>query len=880
MKVKFIKLITIGFSIIFLILLYLSFIGIETDKFNDQIIKKINEKDKRLNLSLQRIKLTLDPLNLKLDAKTIGAIIYYDNKPIELEYIKTKVSLNSLITNKLVSSQIEIATKSVFLKNLVEFIRATSNRPELFILETFIRKGNVILDLNLNFDEKGNIKNDYELRGILKDGKIKFLKNNEIENINFIFNIKKNNYLIEDLKLTTDDVNFYLNLLKINKKNDNYLFDGQIKNKDSVLSNKLLKMLNYNFKEFNIKDSTFSSSNDFKFELTNKFKVKNLSIKSDIEFDQIEYKNNLGLSDYFNDIPETVSLKNHNLKLKYQNDLLSVEGQGQIQIGKNYEKINYELNKKGKKYDFNTNFNVKNIDLKNQDFIKNYFPLLKDQFNLKNHKINIKYKNEKLVLNGEGGIKIDRGYDKLNYSLSKNNNDYEFKSSLNLKSIDLKNEAYLKNFFPEIKNFSKLKDHKINFKIKKNLFTISGEGKIKIHKVFEDIDYFVLNKDGDTNFDLNIALTNTDFNINEIKFKKNKKKITKLFTSGNLNKKQTLNLYKISLKEEDQNIQINNLVLGKNYLINKFEKATFDYSDIENKENQFVIQRDEKNNYRLNGLFFNANSLIESLLKDKQSNNKIKIFNNDITLNINLNEVNLDEVYILKNLQGLVIIKDNKVFNANLDANFGNNKNITFSINTNNNGQKITKLYSSKAKPFVNKYKFIKGFEEGDLELNSIKQNSKSITNLKINNFKLKEVPTLTKLLTLASLQGIADILTGEGIRFDEFEMKFNSEKDMMLIDEIYAIGPAISILMNGYIEQDKLISLRGTLVPATTINNTISKIPLLGKILVGDKTGEGVFGVSFKIKGPPKDLKTTVNPIKTLTPRFITRTLDKLKKN
>ena len=30
-----------------------------------------------------------------------------------------------------------------------------------------------------------------------------------------------------------------------------------------------------------------------------------------------------------------------------------------------------------------------------------------------------------------------------------------------------------------------------------------------------------------------------------------------------------------------------------------------------------------------------------------------------------------------------------------------------------------------------------------------------------------------------------------------------------MIIDEIYAIGPAISILMNGYIEKNKLISLR-----------------------------------------------------------------------
>ena len=101
-----------------------------------------------------------------------------------------------------------------------------------------------------------------------------------------------------------------------------------------------------------------------------------------------------------------------------------------------------------------------------------------------------------------------------------------------------------------------------------------------------------------------------------------------------------------------------------------------------------------------------------------------------------------------------------------------------------------------------------------------------------------------------------------------------------MRINELYAIGPSISILLEGYVEKDKLLSLRGTLVPATTINRTISSIPIIGDFLVGKKAGEGVFGVSFKIKGPPKDLETTVNPIKTLTPRFITRTLEKIKKN
>ncbi|MDC3069435.1 AsmA-like C-terminal region-containing protein, partial [Candidatus Pelagibacter sp.] len=181
---------------------------------------------------------------------------------------------------------------------------------------------------------------------------------------------------------------------------------------------------------------------------------------------------------------------------------------------------------------------------------------------------------------------------------------------------------------------------------------------------------------------------------------------------------------------------------------------------------------------------------------------------------------------------------------------------------------------------FVNRYDFIKGFEEGNLNFHSVKKGDNSNSKLVIDNFKVQEVPVLAKLLTLASLQGIADLLTGEGIRFSDFEMTFSNKNNLLRIEELYAIGPAISILMDGYIEKNELVSLRGTLVPATTINRTISSIPLIGNILVGKKVGEGVFGVSFKIKGPPKKLKTTVNPVKTLTPRFITRTIEKLKKN
>ena len=271
-------------------------------------------------------------------------------------------------------------------------------------------------------------------------------------------------------------------------------------------------------------------------------------------------------------------------------------------------------------------------------------------------------------------------------------------------------------------------------------------------------------------------------------------------------------------------------------------------------------------------------SIIGKLL-NSENNKKSEIFNKNLKLFFDVKKIYLDKNNVINNLKGFLTYNKNEISELILESKFSNQKNIKLTIK-NNGKEKITTLFSQEAKPLVDRYKFIKGFEGGELDFYSIKKDDITNSTLKIDNFKIQEIPVLAKLLTLASLQGIADLLTGEGIRFTDFEMKFLSNDKLMTIEELYAIGPAISILMDGYIESEKLVSLRGTLVPATTVNRTISSIPLIGDILVGKKVGEGVFGVSFKVKGPPNDIVTTVNPIKTLTPRFITRTLEKIKKN
>ena len=136
----------------------------------------------------------------------------------------------------------------------------------------------------------------------------------------------------------------------------------------------------------------------------------------------------------------------------------------------------------------------------------------------------------------------------------------------------------------------------------------------------------------------------------------------------------------------------------------------------------------------------------------------------------------------------------------------------------------------------------------------------------------------MVKLLSLADLGGLADLAKGDGITFESLDITMEKSDEKLQINEILALGPSISVLMEGY-QDVNVTSLRGTLIPAKTLNRMISKIPLIGDIVIPKEVGEGLFGISFKIKGPPGKTKTTINPIRTITPRFIQKIIDRNKK-
>ena len=804
---KVIKYISILLVIFFLLITYLSTVGIETEKFNNQIQNLVKQKNDKFDTSLKKIKLTLDLFNFKIIAKTIDSKITFKNKPIELEYIKTQISLTSLIKNQLVATQIEISTKPILLKNFVSFIGYINNRPELFFLEQFIKKGYLIADLKFNFDEFGSLKKDYQVNGLLKESEISIFKKNKIEKINFIFNITENNFNFRDISFDTNNINFLSDKLNIKKDKKNYLLEGSLRNKESTLNDQILQVIKLKYPQFNLINTKFESKNNFSFNIDDKFKINNLAINSSILINKSQLKKNYLINKNFIEINELIDLKNHEIKLSYANKDLSIEGKGQVKLQNKFEFITYKVKNNDSNLDLVSNIELSELDIKNQNLIREYLPKTKDILNLKDHKIQIIYQD--------------------------------------------------------------------------NILTLEGVGKIKLEKELNQIKYFFSTKDKKYNFKTDLEINDTPIKIDFINYKKNKNLNSRLKINGNYNKKFGLDFEKISLLSKNNSLIVNDLIIDKNNKLVKVDKIDLDYLDNDNLKNKFIFNRSNNNNYVVKGSLLNANIIITKLLESKDDQ-QLDLLKENINISLNFSDVYFDNEYAVKNLNGKLRIIDNKVDHANISALFDEDKDFKFTIN-NKDGEKITTLYSSKARPFVKKYKFIKGFKDsndGYLDFYSSKKDGISNSKLIIDNFKVKKIPALAKLLTLASLQGIADLLTGEGIRFTDFEMNFTNKGKLMTIDELYAIGPAISILIEGYIDENDLISLRGTLVPATTINRTIASIPLIGNLLIGKKIGDGVFGVSFKVKGPPKKLETTVNPIKTLTPRFITRTLEKIKKN
>ncbi len=467
----------------------------------------------------------------------------------------------------------------------------------------------------------------------------------------------------------------------------------------------------------------------------------------------------------------------------------------------------------------------------------------------------------KTNLNNNISINLDQTYKLKNY-------DYKISGIIHKSEIELSKIIKNDNILKEIEKIY-LSDLQISTNFKDKKFIFKGEGKYS----FNNLDFLNINFENNYKDDVNNLILNFDYSNNLyldlINFKK--KDNSKAKISLNLEKKKLrTKINEFSYIEGRNLIKIFDLIFEKNKFVS-LKKA-----EIKTNNNDFTIQYGKK--ILIKGNKFDGTNLTK-FFSEKKGTNKLQNINKNIE--IDFKDIKAPVSENLKNFKLLGQIKKGQFMTISSKGDFGGDNFLDITMKKDkNNDKRYLEIYSDLTRPLLTDYSFFKGLSGGKLLFNSIIDDKKSFSKLKIEDFKVINAPGLIKLLSLADLSGLEDLAKGEGLSFDVLEIDMEKNNEFLKLNEILALGSSVSILMEGYQDKNGLTSLRGTLVPAKTLNKMISKIPVIGKIVIPKEVGEGLFGLSFKMKGTKGNIKTTINPIKTITPRFIQKILERNKES
>jgi len=679
----------------------------------------------------------------------------------------------------------------------------------------------------------------------------------KLETVKFKFDLKDFNLFVEtenpeliykDLKIPIQNVKVYLDfysLIKSKSKIDKINISSEEINIDQ-----LKKII------IKTKPSNLNSL------ITNKVKngklVINLELYFDDNFDIDNFIARGEVREMNGIINDDLSLKNTSFNffadssdiliknVKSKMDGLLIKN-GSLQIKRNQE---ISLTS-----DFTTEIRI------NKKNIINYLPILK----------NIKFINQETNFNANLDNFLNITFDKT-FKVT----DYVYTNKGKINKSFFKFDKPIENsFLEQAINHLYFQDSSFNVRYasdEKNYIHASG--------AYSTDDKNYHNYDFKNDFFKETSNINLDFefaeklNINFINYKKDYDKVAKIFLNIHT-KKDFINLKKLNYTESKNLILIEKVKINKKNIISlkKIKVKTFDKNDL---KNDFTLDFGKK--IKVSGNKYDAKNL-NKFLNQKSKNNILKKISKDI--DIDLKNIDTPLSKKLKNFRLIGVMEKGKFVKISSKGDFGDNKFLDISMkNDKKNKRKYLEVYSDLPQPLLSEYSFFKGLSEGVLTFSSIIEDNTSSSILIIDNFKVVNAPGVVQLLSLADFGGLADLAEGDGLSFEKMEIKINTDKGFLKLNELYAVGPSISVLMEGYKEENGLTSLRGTLVPAKNLNKFLSKIPVIGKIIIPKDIGEGLFGVSFKMKGMPGKMKTTINPIKTLTPRFITKALEKSKKS
>lgn len=181
------------------------------------------------------------------------------------------------------------------------------------------------------------------------------------------------------------------------------------------------------------------------------------------------------------------------------------------------------------------------------------------------------------------------------------------------------------------------------------------------------------------------------------------------------------------------------------------------------------------------------------------------------------------------------------------------------------NGRSAFQIRSDNAGAFFAATGLIREARNGVVDLSLVPGDGAGIWEGKLTargGMRVKEAPTMAALLNAATIVGLLEQLGGEGIHFEAVDARFQIAPERLTLYSMSATGAAIGLSMDGYYYlANKQMDLQGVISPFYVLN-------AVGGLI--SRPGEGLFGLSFTLRGPTTAPSVSVNPLSALTPGLI----------
>lgn len=158
---------------------------------------------------------------------------------------------------------------------------------------------------------------------------------------------------------------------------------------------------------------------------------------------------------------------------------------------------------------------------------------------------------------------------------------------------------------------------------------------------------------------------------------------------------------------------------------------------------------------------------------------------------------------------------------------------------------------------------------QGSMAFDFDDDNDNAITGeIEARGLHVINAPLLARLFSVGSLDGLSNLLQGEGIDLSYAYGNFSYRENVLSLSEFRATGPSVGITTQGDVSfaPEGQLALSGAVAPVYQLNSALGAAPIIGDILVG-KEGEGIVALSYSVNGERAAPNIFVNPLSALTP-------------